>query len=137
MVHGVVGPRFILIARFQGQSATNNDLNVVARSPLMRGILEGLYNLKHRNGFHIESIVKLWNLLYFIVDGIYIQTGRYLRIRCIKHQIMFKESTSKHKNPYSKLWHECFAFFSRDLKYSEVNCGIWILRTFSSYQIRV
>lgn len=56
---------------FAGRPGTNNNINLLAPLPLLRDILDGLYTIKHRNGYRIVRDGTEWNLYYFLVDGIY------------------------------------------------------------------
>lgn len=56
---------------FAGRPGTNNDLNVLARSPLFKGILSKELSINVVQGYKVGNDLNLHHMLYFLGDGIY------------------------------------------------------------------
>lgn len=56
---------------FSGRPGTNNDLNVLARSPLFQRIFSEHFDITVSDGYHIEETKPPHHLLYLLGDGIY------------------------------------------------------------------
>ena len=56
---------------FSGRPGTNNDLNVLARSPLFQNIFSEQFSLSVTDGYNINQHGMPHHLLYFLGDGIY------------------------------------------------------------------
>ena len=56
---------------YSGRSGTNNDLNVLARSPLFRDVISNYYKMERRTEYQIIPNGRRRRRCYLLADGIY------------------------------------------------------------------
>lgn len=56
---------------YSGRPGTNNDLNILAHSPLFNDIFNNTFRCGRMSGYSIHSNFNIFHRFYFLVDGIY------------------------------------------------------------------